>query len=454
MSQPQNPRGNFMQTLLFMMVLFMGYQIFIGQRMGGNAADTRTANEVWADMQKLNAEAKDLSIAKMLPVYEQKFKDEAAKAKKPQKEIDEQLWRAMLLVADTEFRSALEHPEHAITKETRAFQTLKGRFEQNHTTPMWDVSVPVAAYKNGWPTQQSANTLYTSLVTDLSLRHKTDLVWGLVPGYKFIDFLVGLTGKVPAVSYWLAALLLAVLVRGTVWPLTQKQYKWGRQMQQLQPYMKELEAKYKDKNGQVPQDKQAAYQGDVMKLYKEYGVNPFSGCAPMAVQLPFFLLVYSCMLHYQFEFTKGTFLWINPGTTGKLFGFIPVAPNLGERDYILIVFYGISMVVSQMLTPVSDLSNAKQQRIMGLVAALFAAGYMFFIPLPSAFVLYWFFTNLLATGQSLLVSRMHLPPLQKKVTIAGGAVPVDAATVGQNGVDPGFFSKTGTTKSHKPKKKK
>lgn len=452
MSQPTKPRGNFMQSLLFMMVLFMGYQIFVGQRQGGMANDTRTSQQVWAEMEKLNSEAKDLSIAKLLPVYEQKYKDEAAKAKTPQKQVDEQLWKAMVLVADTEARSAHEHPEHAITKESRAFQTLKGKFEQNHATPMWDVTVKVAPYKDGWPVQQSAGTLYQQLVTDLSLRHKTDLVWGLVPGYKLVDFLVGITGKVPGFSYWFAALLLAVVVRGTVWPLTQKQYKWGRQMQQLQPYMKELEAKHKDKNGHVTD--QAAYQADVMKLYKEYGVNPFSGCAPMAVQLPFFFLVYACMLHYQFEFTKGTFLWINPGTTGKLFGLVPIAPNLGERDYILIVLYGISMVVSQMLTPVSDISNAKQQRIMGLVAALFAAGYMFFIPLPSAFVLYWFFTNLMATGQSLLVNRMHLPPLQKKVTVSGGVVPVDAAAVGQNGIDPGFFSKTGTTKSHKPKKKK
>ena len=451
MSQPQNQKGNFMQTLLLMMVLFMGFQVFFGQR-GNKADDTRSANEVWAEMQKLNGEAKDMSIAKLLPVYEQKYKEEAGKAKTPQKEIDVQLWKAMLLVADTEMRSALEHPEHAITKETRAFQTLRGKFEQNQGTPMWDVAVPVAPYKEGWPSEQSANTLYHSVVTDLSLRNKTDLVWGFIPGYKIIDFLVSLTGKAPAFSYWFAALLLAVVVRSLVWPLTQRQFIWGRQMQQLQPLVKELEAKHKDKNGQVTD--QAGYQADIMKLYKEYGINPFSGCAPMAIQLPFFFAVYSCMLHYQFEFTKGVFLWINPTTPHKLLGFIPVAPNLGERDYILIVLYGISMVVSQLLTPVSDISNAKQQRIMGLVAALFAAGYMFFIPLPSAFVLYWFFTNVLATSQSLLVSRIKLPPLQKKMTVAGGAVPVDAATVGQNGVDPGFFSKTGTTKSHKPKKKK
>ncbi|MBS1709138.1 MAG: membrane protein insertase YidC [Armatimonadetes bacterium] len=450
MSQPANPKGNFMQSLLLMMVLFMGFQIFMQSRQPGMADDTRKASEVWADMVKDNAEAKDLSIAKKLPVYEAKFKKEAEEAKTPKEEVDKQLWRAMLLVSDTEFRSGLEHPETSLAKISRAYQSLKNKFEQNYGTPMWDVTVPVAPYKEGWPTQQSAATMYKTLVDDLSVRHKHELVWGFVPGYQLIDFLVGITGRVPTFSYWFAPLLLAVVVRGAIWPLAQKQFMWGKQMQQLQPYVKELEAKHKDKEGRIAD--QAGYQADIMKLYKEYGINPFSGCAPLAIQIPFFLTIYQCMLHYQFEFTKGAFLWINPTAT-KL-GFIPVAPNLGERDYILITIYGISMVITQMLTPVSDISNQKQQRMMGLGVSIFVAVSMFFYTLPSAFVLYWIFTNIFATSQSLLVNRMHLPPLEKKMTIAGGVVPVDAATVGKNGVDPGFFSKTGTTKSHKPKKKK
>lgn len=439
-----------MQTLLFMTVLFMGFQLFLQTKQGGTADDTRKSSDIWATMVKDNADLKDLTIAKDLPKYEERYKQEAAKDKVPQAEIDKQLFRAELLVADTEYKDGLEHKDFAYAKISRAYNRLKGKFEQYYGTPMWQVTVPVTPYKPGEPSEISAATLYPALVSDLSVRHKQELVWGLIPGYQLIDLLVAATGRLPGFSYWFAAMLLAVVVRGAVWPLTQKQFVWGRQMMQLQPLVKEIEAKHKGKDGRVTDN--MAFQNDIMKLYKEYGINPLSGCAPMAIQAPFFLLVYQCMIHYQFEFTKGHFLWINPGAS-KL-GMIPVAPNLGERDYILITLYAITMVITQMLTPVTDITQVKRQRLMGIGISLVIGISMFFYTLPSAFVLYWIFTNIIATTQSLLVYRMHLPPLEKKLTIPGGVLPVDAAAVGQNGVDPGFFSKTGTTKSHKPKKKK
>src|SRR3712207_7746734 len=53
-----------------------------------------------------------------------------------------------------------------------------------------------------------------------------------------------------------------------------------------------------------------------------------------------FLMIYQCMLHYQFEFEKGMFLWINPETSKATNGF--VAANLGQADTILTLIYGIS----------------------------------------------------------------------------------------------------------------
>jgi YidC/Oxa1 family membrane protein insertase len=156
-----------------------------------------------------------------------------------------------------------------------------------------------------------------------------------------------------------------------------------------------------------------------MELYREYGINPLAGCFPALLQMPLFLTVYQFMLHYQFAFQKGTFLWINPSVAANTNGL--TAPNLGEMDYPLIVLYGVTMLISVLMAPVSDPTQAKQQRLMSVGMSLLFAVFMFFWPLPSAFVLYWVFTNILSSLQSYRAYRLPLAPLQK-VNAAGGGV--------------------------------
>jgi YidC/Oxa1 family membrane protein insertase len=118
----------------------------------------------------------------------------------------------------------------------------------------------------------------------------------------------------------------------------------------------------------------------------------------------------------------------------------------------LILIYGISMVVTSLLTPVSDPSNAKQSRLLGVGLSVFFGIVMFFWPVPSAFVLYWVFTNILATAQSLWAYRLPLPPLQKKNTPTGGIFSAQAAS--STGPLTAGPRKTGVPQRHKPKKKK
>ena len=160
-----------------------------------------------------------------------------------------------------------------------------------------------------------------------------------------------------------------------------------------------------------------------MELYREYGINPLAGCFPALIQMPLFLTVYQCMLKYQFAFQNGTFLWINPTTSKATNGF--VGPNLGQQDYILILVYGITMVIATLLTPVSDPSQAKQQRLMGAGISVIFTFFMFTgaFPVVSGFVLYWTFTNILATAQSLRAYRMPLPALVKVNASGGGVLP-------------------------------
>lgn len=314
----------------------------------------------------------------------------------------------------------------------------------------------------GQPAQVSGKDLYDRLVSDIAARNQTELTYGVFPGYKIVDALVKLTGSQPGFSYAFAAFLLALCVRIIVFPLVQKQLMWGRKMQQLGPLLREIKEEY-TKNGKVTN--QQEMQQRTMALYSEYGINPLAGCLPAAIQFPLFISVYQFMLHYQFAFQRGTFLWINPGASAATHGFL--APTLGHRDYILIIIYGITMIISTLLMPVSDPTQVKQQKLMGVGMGLLFTVMMFTgaFPTPAAFVLYWVFTNLLATAQSLRAYRLPMPPLEKVNTKTGGIFPMPPPSGGSGGLGvngrgngkPGPLitgTGTGTPAKHKPKKRK
>ena len=226
-------------------------------------------------------------------------------------------------------------------------------------------------------------------------------------------------------------------------------------MSQLSPLLAEIKEQYTDKKTKQVINPQE-FQKRTMELYGEYGINPMAGCFPALIQIPFFLLIYNCMLHYQFEFQKGVFAWINPTLSQATGGFI--APNLGQRDYILIGIYAISMVVTTMLAPIStsDPAQAKQQKLIGIGMSVLFSVIMFFWPLPSAFVLYWVFLNVFATMHMLYAYRLPPPPLQKVNAPGGGIFPITPKpqTGGGNGVSAKKPTKgTGAPVKHRPKKK-
>lgn len=213
--------------------------------------------------------------------------------------------------------------------------------------------------------------------------------------YRVMDALVAVTGRVPWLSYWVAIVLLTVIVKILITPLTKAQFKSMREMQRLQPLIKQLQEKYKGDQREIG--------AKTMELYKEHGVNPLAGCLPILIQMPILILVYTAIRYYEFQFAKGTFLWIGWDQLVHNFS-IPImgrpvwitAANLAQPDLILLVLYTVSMVVSQRLSAV-DPTQAEQQKMMAIMMPLmffFLIGY-----LPSAFVLYWLIFNLLQTWQ-------------------------------------------------------
>lgn len=110
-----------------------------------------------------------------------------------------------------------------------------------------------------------------------------------------VEALKSLSGL--AGSYGWAIILLTVLIRIVLWPLNTSQQKSMRQMQKLQPRLKEIQDRYKS-NPQVMQQK-------MMEFYKEHKFNPMGGCMPLLIQMPVFILLYSALMSGQFNAIAG-----------------------------------------------------------------------------------------------------------------------------------------------------
>ncbi len=421
MSQPQGgQRSSFIQILLFAAVAYLGFMILFPPG-GGASGDARTTDEVWKAMQEQNEKLLDVTIQQNYRVFSSKLKSDFDAGTITAAERDAKDIEAVVLVADTEFKSGIYHNMHA--KMDRAYMSLRPKFEGLRGSEVWTkpVAVAPAADINRAQAEITPKQLYDDLVVRLAEENRSHWVIGIFPGYAIVDFLVGLSGRNPQVSYWLACLIMAMFVRLCIWPVAMKQYKWSRQVSQLKPFIDEVKKVNTDKKTGKIKD-QAKFQQDTMALYKEYGINPLAGCGPMFVQMPFFLLVYQFMLLYRFEFTKGEFLWIQPEATTFLG--LALAPNMGERDFWIVVIYTITMVVSTLLMPVSDPNNARTQRLMGIGISLFFSITIFFWPtIPSAFIIYWTFANLLGTAQALYAYNRPLPPLEKVQSVKGGLTP-------------------------------
>ncbi|MEI6351875.1 MAG: membrane protein insertase YidC [Verrucomicrobiota bacterium] len=195
-------------------------------------------------------------------------------------------------------------------------------------------------------------------------------------------------------SYAWAIIVLTFVVRGALWPIQGAATKSMKKMQLLQPKMTELKEKYKDDPAKMNQE--------VMKLYKDYGVNPFSGCLPMFIQIPIFFGFYS-MLGTAVELRNSSFLWVHdlsrPDTIFHLAG-IPVN--------ILPLAMAGTMILQMQLTPKSgDPAQQKMFMLMPLVFVFMTYNF------ASALALYYTIQNILSIVQLYVTRNQAMPTLQK-----------------------------------------
>jgi YidC/Oxa1 family membrane protein insertase len=191
-------------------------------------------------------------------------------------------------------------------------------------------------------------------------------------------------------NYGLAIILITVLVRLGMAPLMTKQMKSMRRLGELQPRMKEIQERFAD-------DRQRQSE-EMMKLYRQSGVNPLGGCFPMLLQFPVFIGLYYA-LQSSIDLRQAPFLlWISDlSAPESLF----TLPGLGIPVRVLPLLMGASMVLQSKLTPTS-VDPAQARMMMTVMPVMFT---VLFYQFPSGLVLYWFVSNLLGIGQQLFVNR-------------------------------------------------
>lgn len=188
-------------------------------------------------------------------------------------------------------------------------------------------------------------------------------------------------------SWGFAILFLTLIIKLVTWPLTSAQMRAAKNMAKFSGPMKALQEKHKKDPERL--------QKEMLKLYKEHGINPLAGCFPILVQMPIFFGLYSAFQTAP-EMRLQPFLWITdlaqPDTIAHLWS-LPINP--------LPLLMGITMWISMRMTPTTN-ADETQKTIMTIMLMMFP---LICYTMPAALTLYWTFQNVLQIGQTWLIQR-------------------------------------------------
>ena len=205
------------------------------------------------------------------------------------------------------------------------------------------------------------------------------------PIENLLAFILGIlydfTDKLGFGSYGLAIILLTVIIKIALYPLTAKQLNSMQAMQKIQPELKKLQKKYKD-SPQILQQK-------MMELYQKEGVNPLAGCLPLLIQMPILMAMYYALFNFDYGEVAPSFLWL---------------PSLSEPDpiYILPLLSAFTTFLQQ---KISMTEMTPQTKIMMIMMPLFIGWIS--LNFPAGLVLYWVTMNVVQIVQQLWVYRKN-----------------------------------------------
>jgi YidC/Oxa1 family membrane protein insertase len=216
-----------------------------------------------------------------------------------------------------------------------------------------------------------------------------------------------------------AIIVLTLLVRFVLVPLTVKQIRSMQHLQQHAPELKALQQKYKN-------DRQRMNE-EVMKFYRENKINPAASCLPILVQIPIFISLYYVLRDFEKDV-------LNVKYPGSDVSWLHVVPNITDNitshwsGWLLVAIYVASQLGSILFTPMPDPRQKWIMLALPFVFILFIVNATF----PVGLLLYWVTTNLWTVGQGIVTRRMFpKPPPPPKRT--SKTPPREAVTAGGDG---------------------
>ncbi|MFQ5932538.1 MAG: YidC/Oxa1 family membrane protein insertase [Nitrospiraceae bacterium] len=218
-------------------------------------------------------------------------------------------------------------------------------------------------------------------------------------------------------SFGISIIILTVIVMIITFPLTLRQTRSSRAMQEIQPQIKQLQKKHKDEPEKL--------QKEMLALYKEKGVNPAGCLFPMLIQMPIWFALFQLLRMPEDYLDPSTELAqsIGAGDTGFLGVDLTESASmvisagggvLGVFPYVVmaVLMVGSQFIQQRQMTPPSagqDRQARQMQNIMKFLPILF--GYFAFI-MPAGLVLYWVTSNLFRIGQGQIIIKMEGKPGQ------------------------------------------
>lgn len=186
-------------------------------------------------------------------------------------------------------------------------------------------------------------------------------------------------------NYGIAIILMTLILRLLIWPLTRKSYASTMKMQQMQPELQRVQKLYAN-------DK-ARMQMEMMKIYQSHKTSPMAGCLPMLIQIPIFFALYKALL-ISVPMRSAKFLWIS---------------DLAAMDpyFILPILMGATMMLQQYLQSPKTNTNgndamASTQKAMKWMPILFT---VMFAWMPAGLVLYWTVSNVFSIFQMYVIKK-------------------------------------------------
>lgn len=194
-------------------------------------------------------------------------------------------------------------------------------------------------------------------------------------------------------NYGLSIVVVTIIIRLILLPLNVKQLKSSKAMQDIQPELKELQAKYSSKDANTQQK----LQQETMALFQKHGVNPLAGCLPIFVQMPILIAMYHAIMRTD-AIQGHTFLWF----------------ALDSPDYVLPIIAGAATYFQQKLMMAGSPAAQNPQMVAMLyLMPIMITVFAFFF--PAALALYWVVGNIFMVAQTLFIRK----PMMKDASTGG-----------------------------------